>query len=50
MSKIAWTPSQSFSMGRIKIGGDAKPVEEPPKEDGKKDDDKSKSNGKDNES
>jgi len=48
MAEEAWTPTQSFSMGKVKIGGDAKPVEEPPKEDGKNDD-KSKSNGKDNE-
>ena len=48
MAEEAWTPTQLFSMGKVKIGGDAKPVEEPPKEDGKNDD-KSKSNGKDNE-
>tara|TARA_R110000824_G_scaffold22240_5_gene81684 strand:- start:755 stop:907 length:153 start_codon:yes stop_codon:yes gene_type:complete len=50
MAEEVWAPSQSFSMGRVKIGGDAKPVEEPPKEDGNKDGNKSKSNGEDNES
>ena len=49
MAEEAWTPTQSFSMGKVKIGGDAKPVEEPPKED-EKDNDKSKSDGKDSES
>jgi len=50
MAEETWTPNQLFSMGKVKIGGDAKPVEEPPKEDEKKNDDKSKSNGENSES
>ena len=40
----AWTPVHTFAMGTVKVGGDAKPVEESKDED-KKDDDKSKSDG-----
>ena len=40
----AWTPVNNFAMGTVKVGGDAKPVEESKEED-YKDDDKSKSDG-----
>ena len=44
-----WTPVQSFSMGTVKVGGDAVKVEDSKEEEDKKDGDKQKSNGEDNE-
>jgi hypothetical protein len=41
----AWTPLHSFAMGTVKVGGDAKPVEESKEEEDKKDGDKSESDG-----
>ena len=44
--KQAWTPLHSFAMGTVKVGGDAKPVEESKEEEeDKKDGDKSESDG-----
>ena len=44
-----WAPVQSFSMGTVKVGGDAVKVEDSKEEEDKKDGDKQKSNGEDNE-
>ena len=50
MSKeITLSPVQSFSMCTVKVGGDAVKVEDSKEEEDKKDGDKQKSNGEDNE-
>ena len=44
-----WAPVQSFAMGIVKVGGDAIKIEDSKEEEDKKDVDKQKSNGEDNE-